>query len=74
MFSLIPLALFSISSSSSAQFIHNELPIGSSFGLIGQNATYDYVIVGAGTAGAALAYRLAADGRYSVAVIEAGSF
>ncbi|KAF7192343.1 Patulin synthase [Pseudocercospora fuligena] len=74
MFSLIPLALLSISSCSLGQFIHNELPIGSSFGLIGQNATFDYVIVGAGTAGAALAYRLAADGRFSVAVIEAGSF
>ncbi|KXT18623.1 hypothetical protein AC579_9784 [Pseudocercospora musae] len=73
MFFSILLSLFSIISSSFAQFMHNELPIGPSFGLIGQNATYDYVIVGAGTAGAALAYRLAADGRCSVAVIEAGS-
>lgn len=47
---------------------------GSSFGVPGVNSTFDYVVVGAGTAGAALATRLAQDGRYSVAVIEAGGF
>jgi choline dehydrogenase len=32
----------------------------------------DYVIVGSGSAGAALAYRLSEDGRFSVIIIEAG--
>lgn len=35
-------------------------------------AEADYVIVGAGSAGSALAYRLSEDGRHSVIVIEYG--
>ena len=66
--------LIAISTSSSAQLLQNSLPSGSSFGIAGQNASFDYVIVGGGTAGNTLAYRLAADGRFSVAVVEAGSF
>ncbi|KAF2126306.1 GMC oxidoreductase [Dothidotthia symphoricarpi CBS 119687] len=46
---------------------------GNDFG-IPQNASYDYVIVGGGTAGLTLAYRLAESGTYSVAVVEAGGF
>ncbi|KAI4725144.1 GMC oxidoreductase [Aureobasidium sp. EXF-10728] len=46
----------------------------SSFGYPGVNASYDYVIVGGGTAGLTLATRLAMNGSYSVAVVEAGSF
>ena len=33
---------------------------------------FDFVIVGAGSAGCVLAERLTANGRYSVAVLEAG--
>lgn len=47
------------------------LPSGSSYGVPG-NASYDYVVVGGGTAGLTVATRLAQDGRFSVAVIEAG--
>ncbi|KAI9703491.1 MAG: hypothetical protein M1820_005795 [Bogoriella megaspora] len=45
---------------------------GSNFGIPGQNLSFDYVVVGGGTAGLTIASRLARD--YSVAVIEAGSF
>jgi choline dehydrogenase len=45
-----------------------------SFGVPGLNATYDYVVIGGGTAGLAIAARLAEDSSVSVAVIEAGGF
>jgi choline dehydrogenase len=45
-----------------------------SFGVPGVNATYDYIVVGGGTAGNVMAARLAQNGTFSVAVIEAGSF
>ena len=44
------------------------------FGVPYINATYDYVIVGGGTAGLTLATRLAEDSSLSIAVIEAGGF
>lgn len=47
--------------------------VSSFFGVPGTNATFDYVIVGGGTAGLAIATRLAA-ANLSVAVIEAGGF
>jgi choline dehydrogenase len=48
-------------------------PLGSSFGGPG-NTTYDYIVVGGGTAGLTIAARLAQNTSYTVAVIEAGSF
>ncbi|KGO77079.1 Glucose-methanol-choline oxidoreductase, N-terminal [Penicillium italicum] len=48
---------------------------GNSCGQPGVNSTYDYIVVGGGTAGNAIAARLALDpANYSVAVVEAGSF
>jgi choline dehydrogenase len=49
--------------------------LGNAFGNPGVNATFDYVVVGAGLAGAITASRLAeALPNMTVAVIEAGSF
>ncbi|KAL9003527.1 MAG: hypothetical protein Q9188_003613 [Gyalolechia gomerana] len=48
--------------------------LGSHFGVPGVSASYDYVVVGGGTAGLTVARRLAADKSVSVAVIEAGDF
>ena len=45
-----------------------------SFGVPGINASYDYVVVGGGTAGLTIAARLAEDSDVSVAVIEAGGW
>ncbi|KAL6714197.1 hypothetical protein ACLMJK_008692 [Lecanora helva] len=45
-----------------------------SYGTAGVDRTFDYVIVGGGTAGLTVASRLAADPSLSVAVIEAGDF
>lgn len=48
--------------------------LGSHFGVPGLPSSFDYVIAGGGTAGLALARRLAANNSISVAVIEAGDF
>ncbi|KAF2137754.1 GMC oxidoreductase [Aplosporella prunicola CBS 121167] len=47
--------------------------LGNSFGVPGVEVTYDYIVVGAGTAGGAVAARLALAG-FSVGLIEGGSF
>lgn len=76
---LLSLCSTSISHVSAIDFAFNQQhptgqPLVSSFfGLPGTNATFDYVIAGGGTAGLALATRLAA-ANLSVAVIEAGGF
>ena len=48
--------------------------LGTSFGVPGNNATFDYVVVGGGTAGLTLATRLVEQKAGTVAVIEAGGF
>ena len=48
--------------------------LGSHFGVPGLPATYDYVIIGGGTAGLTVARRLAANPSVTVAVAEAGGF
>lgn len=58
---------------------HNEIVaaqglIGSHFGRPPLSAAFDYVVLGGGTAGLAVARRLAANGTNSVAVVEAGGF
>lgn len=61
-------ALAAAQSSSYTQHIFNGKETA------GSDATYDYVVIGGGTGGLAMAYRLAEDGSNSVAVIEAGGF
>lgn len=48
--------------------------IGSHFGIPSFDASFDYVIIGGGTAGLTLATRLAENATNTVAVIEAGGF
>lgn len=48
--------------------------LGTSFGVPGNNETYEFVVVGGGTAGLTLATRLAEQQSGRVAVIEAGGF
>lgn len=48
--------------------------LGTSFGVPGQNHTFDYVVVGGGMAGLALASRLAEDPSVTIGVVEAGTF
>lgn len=50
------------------------LLIGSSFGVPGNNVTYDYLVVGGGNAGLTIATRLVEQNAGTVAIIEAGSF
>ncbi|KAK0614927.1 glucose-methanol-choline oxidoreductase [Bombardia bombarda] len=54
--------------------LHTRRLLGSSFGIPGRAATFDYVVVGGGTAGLAIATRLAEQQSGRVAVVEAGTF
>lgn len=55
------------------QYLGNHLT-GTTFGVPGRNATYDYVVIGGGTAGSVVAARLIEMTNATVAVIEAGTF
>ncbi|KAI0108674.1 GMC oxidoreductase [Nemania sp. FL0031] len=48
--------------------------LGSHFGIPGLPASYDYIVVGGGTAGLTIARRLAENTSLSIAVVEAGDF
>lgn len=56
------------------QLVGKRNNITQAFGVPGINATFDYVVVGGGTAGITIGSRLAADPSITVAVIEAGGF
>lgn len=55
-------------------FISGQELIGSHFGVPGLSAQYDYLVLGGGTGGLAMARRLASDTNSTVAVVEAGDF
>ncbi|KAI5362869.1 putative glucose-methanol-choline oxidoreductase, FAD/NAD(P)-binding domain superfamily [Septoria linicola] len=65
-------AALATSAVASAQPRFGTVP-GNDFG-VPQNVRFDYVVVGGGTAGLTIAYRLAENGRNSVAIVEAGGF
>ncbi|KAL9611866.1 MAG: hypothetical protein Q9167_003520 [Letrouitia subvulpina] len=54
--------------------IRSRSLLGSSFGVPGNNATFEYVVVGGGTAGLTVATRLSEQQSGRVAVVEAGGF
>ena len=68
--SVLSSATFSFGAFAGPAPLRNHV-LGSSFGLP-TDASFDYVIVGGGTAGLVLASRLAENASLSVAVIEAG--
>lgn len=73
----LPLLLPVFSTPVSTPYSTNPKPparlLGSSFGVPGPQ-TFDYIIVGGGTAGLALASRLSENSKWTVAVVEAGGF
>ncbi|PVH68754.1 GMC oxidoreductase [Cadophora sp. DSE1049] len=74
----VPSAVAVLLGTANAQYISTGLAgsclAGFYFGIRLQNKTYDYVIVGGGTAGLVVAHRLAESPNITVAVVEAGSF
>ncbi|PYI06947.1 alcohol oxidase [Aspergillus sclerotiicarbonarius CBS 121057] len=67
-------SLWATLAGSATAVLDHPPPLGSSFGVPGKNATFDYIVVGGGTAGLTLATRLAEQQAGSVAVVEAGGF
>ena len=67
-------SLFCLTTLSYSEDLFATQLIGSHFGVPDTAVTYDYVIVGGGTAGLTVARRLASNPSFTVAVIEAGGF
>lgn len=65
---------FLFTSNISAFLGYSDPHFSNNFGIPGVNETFDYVIIGGGTAGLAIAKRLAENPSISVAVVEAGGF
>ena len=65
--------LFLIIILAASTLVAGQIP-GYSLGTANQNAAFDYVVIGGGTAGLTLAARLAEDRSNKVAIIEAGGF
>lgn len=60
--------------SSKRERLNKRVAYSNHFPVIAQNATYDFIVVGGGSAGLAVASRLADSGNFTVAVVEAGGF
>ncbi|KAM7212547.1 hypothetical protein V8F06_012086 [Rhypophila decipiens] len=67
-----PNAAPAITTEESKESIQGNL--GTAAGILGQDAIFDYVIIGGGTAGLVMANRLSANPNITVAVVEAGAF
>lgn len=71
---LLPISALSFCAySAPIDAISGQFPLGLSFGVPG-NQSFDYVVVGGGTAGLTLANRLSENPSFKVAVVEAGGF
>ena len=66
--------LYCVRAFSFSENIYTTQLVGSHFGIPDTPVTYDYVIVGGGTAGLVMARRLAANSSITIAVVEAGGF
>jgi choline dehydrogenase len=74
LFALLACASSGLADSASTYYGNSfDVGNGDSFGIPG-NASFDYIVVGGGTAGLAVAMRLAEDNTHTVAVVEAGGF
>ena len=69
---LVFAALFTLTAASPVKQ-EKRSPFGSLAGILRVDQTFDYIVLGGGTAGLTIAKRLAKDPSISVAVIEAGS-
>lgn len=67
------LALLQLSLPVASAFNFGSITYSNHFGLLGTNASFDYVVVGSGPGGMTVAARLA-EANHSVALVEAGGF